>query len=675
MEEIAKEFEIENNDKELTTKEIKQSPSKISKEKIANLFISEYSKEDVFFFLENLPFEENSLKEIQKFVKNGKDLLSLYKNDKLLSKLKLDLHSRTSLLSSIEEEIEKQLKVFLLLKDNKTLTLNIEYDLKYTLKDLLNYIQKALGYNEPLLIVPTSNPNEILLPNIQIAKKILMNPNKYRNLKIFDKKSIFGEEDTHLLSNNQNNIPSYQRPGEYIIKERNISKSSVDLINPFQPKEYTPFYNSKKSISNTNVSTNINQNDYTKNSNYEYQMTTENKFSPNQSVSDNIIRTSTPNLISNKLNEDISENLKLFNKEQKYNKNSNSEKISEKFYIKENNNNINDTNNLKQELPSYKRDDNLYKELTNPLVEEKNNYLYKITNSHTIDNEDNNNLKKDNLFSGLNRNYKSGFIIGTNQYSSTNKGGIEEENIKPKFEFNRLTQDVNKDSSSNIGKNSYSYVPLNINNNPEIKSSSITENNNKYDIEIPKTEKTSSVGGSDVLKMLKNKYSTENINNVNNNINKTENSTDIIGINNTQVRKDYIAKTPKSTEVRRVIIDNINNYENDAHRQINSKVNNNSIINDITSKYNYLEKENNYGSNNIIDYNVNEGENNNDRMYKKYQIEQSKEKNETKNISTGNEYGSFQYKTSGYKSTFTQQKEYNPYYEKLTEQVTNKKMK
>ena len=48
---------------------------------------------------------------MEQIVKNGKDLISIYNNSKILEKLNIDLHSNNILNDAIEEALEEQLKI------------------------------------------------------------------------------------------------------------------------------------------------------------------------------------------------------------------------------------------------------------------------------------------------------------------------------------------------------------------------------------------------------------------------------------------------------------------------------------------------------------------------------------------------------------------------------------
>ena len=99
-----------------------------------NNYISIMSEEETSLWMKNLNLNEEVLKELEKIIKNGKDLISIYNNNKLLEKLNIDLHSNNIINDSIGEGLEEELKINIFLEKGKNIILNIENEPKFRLK-------------------------------------------------------------------------------------------------------------------------------------------------------------------------------------------------------------------------------------------------------------------------------------------------------------------------------------------------------------------------------------------------------------------------------------------------------------------------------------------------------------------------------------------------------------
>ena len=75
------------------------------------IFFSKMTEEETNIWLKNLNLEENVLTELENIAKNGRDLICIYNDNKLLEKINLDLHSNNIINDAIEEALEEQLKI------------------------------------------------------------------------------------------------------------------------------------------------------------------------------------------------------------------------------------------------------------------------------------------------------------------------------------------------------------------------------------------------------------------------------------------------------------------------------------------------------------------------------------------------------------------------------------
>ena len=177
----------EINKEKVSQQNLKSETDKTQISSIKN-FISIMTEEETSLWFKKLNLEKEVLENLEKIIKNGKDLISIYNDNKMMEKLNIDLHSQNIINEAIEEGLEEELKINITLEKDKNIILNVENEPKYKLKEVLSYLEKLL--KRKVYLTPNNSDNEILTPNTLIVKKILLNPDKYRNLKIFDEKSL-----------------------------------------------------------------------------------------------------------------------------------------------------------------------------------------------------------------------------------------------------------------------------------------------------------------------------------------------------------------------------------------------------------------------------------------------------------------------------------------------------
>ena len=241
-------------------------------------FFSKMTEEETNIWLKNLNLDENILNELENIVKNGQDLISIYNNNQLIEKINLDLHSKNIINSAIEEALEEQLKINIELEKDKNIILNIENEPKYELKEIYAYLELLL--KKKVFLCPKNSPKEILNPNTFIYKKIILNPDKYCNLSIFDEYFLTkNNEEKNNLNNNINNkndmnINMNKTPDLNIEKKEIINKGGYNSL--FQMKKKNPIsdFTTEYQMPNFNKSNDININN---NKDFKYQNILSNK--------------------------------------------------------------------------------------------------------------------------------------------------------------------------------------------------------------------------------------------------------------------------------------------------------------------------------------------------------------------------------------------------------------
>ena len=589
-----------------------QENSKIEPEiKISN-YISMMTEEETSYWLSLLDLDEGVFKELSNIIKNGKDLISIYNNYTILEKMNIDLHSINLINNAIEEGLEEQLKINITYEKDKKLILNIENEPKYQLKNILQYLEKL--FKKKIYLTPIDSPNEILTPNTLITKKILLNPNKFCNLQIFDDSIL------SIGGNNYNVDMKVKEPKKFDIgnepnknNKMNFGKN-LNLVNTTANVNPTKFDNLSKNY----VSLFQNKANTLSEFSTNYQMPSQNNKLNNFGKLDNKSK------MPSKPNEDF-----------KYrNIMSTKEKEDKSAII---NNNEMGMFNLKNNFKSVDKmdeDNNM----------SKNFFTQRNFNSKTIPN-DNNNLLYQNIL-GKNKIDKNipptgGMNIGMNMDNKVTKdkntnnffnpkgmGDNKTENIfnnktENRYDFiNNFQAQLVKDKKNNniFNKNEEN------NNNIDINNLIINNTNSKKDDMMKKGKEKEE---SDMLKQLREKYATQN----------EQEKVDL----NFDFKKEYKPKTP-ITEGRRTIDNNMKfNIKEDKNN--NEPLENKFLIEQNNNEFFTFNK--NFYDKNKNTFPNNKSEDNN--IMSKYKMDDNKMGVNGK-LNRGLELNNFQYKPGGFQS-------------------------
>ena len=689
---------------EITSEEInkdniisQQSYKNNTEENAYNKYISIMNEKETSSWLKKLNLDEEILKGLEEIIKNGKDLIAIYNNKTILDKLSINLHSTNIINDAIEEGLEEQLKININLEKGKNIILNIENEPKYRLKEILTYLEKLLKCQ--VYLSPVSSPNEILTPNTLIVKKILLNPNKYCNLQLFDEKSV--------RNNNRNEIDL--RP-PIIQKSEKKNKNEIALLNNTNKNINNLNIDNNKDITNLNKDSNINFNknlinvdNYTNNAKTtnltkgyvslfqnkknnlpdfttDYQMPSQNKTNGNNFIKLENKNISKPiedfkyhNILSMKDKEEkedkknIMKDIRLTNDNINNINNNNEPKnigfknisnykninmsendnnnINKNYFTQRNfntKNNPNDNNMMFQQILTKKRSE---KNISDIMAKNNMDILGEVNENISMLERNKRELEKE-------RDININFINKENNNNDIKKQNNKTEN---RYEFSRL-QDLDKDYFSNkifnlpkaktIQENNNDLNNLIINQKDELKNSKekYGANNLKEDSE------------NDILKVLREKYSLEN-----NDI-KDSDSNRI----NVDFKKEYKPKTPIN-EGRRII-----NNDNIRFTNLTDDNSNNPLENKflMQQKDNFMKSNNNnlLNKNNQMIFNMNKEEEDDNNIMTKYKIDNMNldnnnklGKNRMNRPSPGLDFNNFQYKATGYKSSFPQETSLNQY--------------
>ena len=579
-------------------------------------FFSKLTEEETNIFLKNLNLDENILNELENIVKNGQDLISIYNNNQLLEKINLDLHSKNIINSAIEEALEEQLKINIEIENNKNIILNIENEPKYELKEIYAYLELLL--KKKVFLCPKNSPKEILNPNTFIYKKIILNPDKYCNLCLFDEYFLTkNNEEKNNLNNNINNkndmninINMNKTPDLNIEKKEIINKGGYNSL--FQMKKKNPIsdFTTEYQMPNFNKSNDININN---NKDFKYQ-----------------------NILSNKDKEkDINNKLNI--------------------NLENNNNNLNINNNLNNNKEQQKiKFNNAFNIINNTDSNINKNYFtqrnFAPKNFSQTQNELNDNGE---IFSKI-----TDFKIIDRTKNANNNNYIEKEKENNLENINNKNKTENryeyvKYQELDIFKNKNMY-----NNNPkppqEMQQKPVNDINNL----ILKTQTTNIPpmknkidDSDDILKSLREKYSLQNNNNVEEKRDYKDSKMDFTN--------DYKPKTPIA-EGRRT-------FNNDSMKFNFMDENSNDPLENKFLNINRQNKKEDFDKYNFLNKNINNPFNNKeiDEQNKGYM---NIGKIRTNRPSPGLDFNNFQYKTTDYKNSFGQNMEGNEGGDELNEE-------
>ena len=580
-------------------------------------FFSKLTEEETNIFLKNLNLDENILNELENIVKNGQDLISIYNNNQLLEKINLDLHSKNIINSAIEEALEEQLKINIEIENNKNIILNIENEPKYELKEIYAYLELLL--KKKVFLCPKNSPKEILNPNTFIYKKIILNPDKYCNLCLFDEYFLTkNNEEKNNLNNNINNkndmninINMNKTPDLNIEKKEIINKGGYNSL--FQMKKKNPIsdFTTEYQMPNFNKSNDININN---NKDFKYQ-----------------------NILSNKDKEkDINNKLNI--------------------NLENNNNNLNINNNLNNNKEQQKiKFNNAFNIINNTDSNLNKNYFtqrnFAPKNFSQTPNELNDNGE---IFSKI-----TDFKIIDRTKNANNNNYIEKEKENNLENINNKNKTENryeyvKYQELDIFKNKNMY-----NNNPkppqEMQQKPVNDINNL----ILKTQTTNIPpmknkidDSDDILKSLREKYSLQNNNNVEEKRDYKDSKMDFTN--------DYKPKTPIA-EGRRT-------FNNDSMKFNFMDENSNDPLENKFLNINRQNKKEDFDKYNFLNKNINNPFNNNKEIDEQNKGYMNIGKMRTNRPSPGLDFNNFQYKTTDYKNSFGQNMEGNEGGDELIEE-------
>ena len=262
------------------------------KEENSNIkFISNYNCNEVCEFVKSIGLEE-LINKIEELNIEGYDLC--LDNNDLFSSLEIsNPHNLIKLKKNIKLKLLEELQINFSFKGN-LYPIQLDYNLDLTIENIIENISNAFDFKEKFSL--STIDNELLSQKIKFIDLLLLNPEKYKIIKIFNPKEneipspISGKSDIkkdldnipYLTSSNSNSIPNEENQffKNQIIKDNIINiQEKNNFSNPVKNKNniFSPIntyqinakrkVNNNKNIKDSYSSPQININKYTNKSN------------------------------------------------------------------------------------------------------------------------------------------------------------------------------------------------------------------------------------------------------------------------------------------------------------------------------------------------------------------------------------------------------------------------
>ena len=426
--------------------------------------ISQWNSQEVLLFLKNLNISNKTIQIFEKNLIDGYDLCKLNEDDNY-KKLDLNnnIHEKNIINRNIYIQLLEQLKINFFY-NNQNFIFQLDFLPVVTVDNLCDIICKSINKSKENFILSTMD-DQILLPQLNIIENLLLNPEKYKNLKIFNSQE--------KISNNiYSSFNSKQMLNKNTLNDNKINNNILNDDNKFSntfPSNVTTQINTRNiptptkysntANNNNNLNTDINNNNNLNkfNSNLE---TYKNRY---ENLKTFDIKTELNSLNNNnkdemgkftyKFSKDIPNSLENENKiEDKFKK-------FDDFDIKKITNN---NNNLEDKFKNFKDFKNFDTKSENPSNNSKNFNEYKFKNFDLNKDLINNNKPKEMEFK-LDNNKFLDFKKEFKEYKPINNiNNIDNNNIDNN---NDPKQKFNSDYNNMFKKYSPSNLDSNINNN------------------------------------------------------------------------------------------------------------------------------------------------------------------------------------------------------------------
>ena len=237
--------------------------------------ISQWNSQEVLLFLKNLNISNKTIQIFEKNLIDGYDLCKLNEDDNY-KKLDLNnnIHEKNIINKNIYIQLLEQLKINFFY-NSQNFTFQLDFLPVVTVDNLCDIICKCINKPKENFILSTMD-DQILLPQLNIIENLLLNPEKYKNLKIFNSQekinnNIYSSYNPKQMLNN--NTLNDNKINNNILNEDNKFSNTfpsnvttqINTRNIPTPTKYSNTANNNNNNLNTDINNNNNLNKFNSN--------------------------------------------------------------------------------------------------------------------------------------------------------------------------------------------------------------------------------------------------------------------------------------------------------------------------------------------------------------------------------------------------------------------------
>jgi len=218
--------------------------------------ISQWNSQEVLLFLKNLNISNKTIQIFEKNLIDGYDLCKLNEDDNY-KKLDLNnnIHEKNSINKNIYIQLLEQLKINFFY-NSQNFTFQLDFLPVVTVDNLCDIICKCINKPKENFILSTMD-DQILLPQLNIIENLLLNPEKYKNLKIFNSQEKI---NTNIYSSfNSKQMLNNNTLNDNKINNNNILNDNNKFSNTF-PSNITTQITTRNIPTPTKYSNTVNNN-------------------------------------------------------------------------------------------------------------------------------------------------------------------------------------------------------------------------------------------------------------------------------------------------------------------------------------------------------------------------------------------------------------------------------
>ena len=189
-------------------------------------YFSLYSWKELEPLMVKLPLSSDSISKMRMNNTTGYDL-SISPNEYLNQIGIANIHEINLITQGISKLLYDQLKIQINYQNSKSIKIQLENDLEFTVEKLSGYLNKFIYKNEKEVFLSNKDNEEVLMPSFNIVKAVLLNPEKYTVLNICDLQSL--KDNTNSYYSSVINYKQYKNDSDKLI-DNTIGKNDSNRV-------------------------------------------------------------------------------------------------------------------------------------------------------------------------------------------------------------------------------------------------------------------------------------------------------------------------------------------------------------------------------------------------------------------------------------------------------------